>query len=347
MKIAIHHSNKSKGYSHQWVDYCKKNQIDFKIVNAYDNDIVQQIADCDAFLWHFSHKNPKDMNFAKQLLFSLQQSGKKVFPDFFTGWHFDDKLGQKYLFEANDIKAARAYAFYNKKDAILWAKTTSYPKVFKLRGGAGSYNVLMAHNYNEAARLIRRSFGRGFKSFDKIRHFWDVSKEFFRGDTTFKAFLSALSLVFRRVSFDKLPIQREYSYFQDFIPNEGYDYRIEVCGNKCISMVRYARKGDFRASGGHNDHFDKDLIPVDVIAFAFDIVDKLQLQSAALDIVRHKDTRELFLVEVSYCYGVDKDEFDHGYWDRNANWHNEQFNGCDWMIEQVISDVTNKSKESV
>lgn len=52
--------------------------------------------------------------------------------------------------------------------------------------------------------------------------------------------------MFRRVSWDKLPIQREYCYFQEFIPNDGFDYRVEACGDKCIAMVRYCRKGDFR-----------------------------------------------------------------------------------------------------
>lgn len=338
--IAIH--QRTGSFSRHWIKYCKTNGINYKTVNAYDSNIVQQLEDCDAFLWHFTHQSPQDMNFAKQLLFSLQQSGKIVFPDFNTGWHFDDKLGQKYLFEAHNIRSAQAWAFYTKKEAIEWAKTAKFPKVFKLRGGSGSYNVKLVRNYHDAARLIRKSFGSGYRSFDKTMHFFEVSKEFLRRDTTLKNFLSAFSLMFRRVSWDKLPIQREYCYFQEFIPNDGFDYRVEACGDKCIAMVRYCRKDDFRASGGHNDHFEKDLIPPDVISFSFEVMDKLKLQAGALDIVRHKDTGELFLVEVSYCYGLDEDEFDHGYWDRGCEWHDERFNGCDWIMERIINDCNNK-----
>jgi hypothetical protein len=47
-------------------------------------------------------------------------------------------------------------------------------------------------------------------------------------------------------------------------------------------------------------------------------------------------------VENSYCYGVDDDEFAHGYWDRDAVWHDEPFNGIDWMIEKTIEKFKNK-----
>ena len=39
MKIAIHNSKGS--FSDRWIDYCQKNNIPFKIVNAYDSDIFE------------------------------------------------------------------------------------------------------------------------------------------------------------------------------------------------------------------------------------------------------------------------------------------------------------------
>ena len=113
MKIGIHHT---KGlFSEHWIDYCKAEQIPYKLVNCYANDIIEQLADCDALMWHFHHASPKDFLFAKQLLYSLQASGKKVFPDYNTIWHFDDKVGQKYLLEAIDAPLAPSYVFYRKK----------------------------------------------------------------------------------------------------------------------------------------------------------------------------------------------------------------------------------------
>ena len=336
VKIAIH--NRKGSYSDRWIAYCREHQIDHKVVNAYDDDIMEQVKDCDIFLWHFHQGDARDMNFAKQLLFSLEQAGKVVFPNWKTAWHFDDKLGQKYLFEAHGIQSAPAYAFYDEQSALEWAKNTTYPKVFKLRGGAGSYNVELAKDFKDAKRFIRKAFRSCYPSYDKHRHFWRTVGEWIKGSLSFRYVLGSFSLFFRSLPEDRLPDHKEYVYFQEFIPNTGQDYRVEVCGDKCIALVRYCRKGDFRASGGHNDHFEHELIEEDVIRFAFDVVDKLQLQAAAIDIVRDKRDGKLYLVENSYCYGVDDDEFVHGYWDRDAVWHDEPFNGIDWMIEKAIEE---------
>lgn len=46
MKIAIHHSKGS--FSERWITYCQKKGIDYKIVNCYESDIINQLKDCDA-----------------------------------------------------------------------------------------------------------------------------------------------------------------------------------------------------------------------------------------------------------------------------------------------------------
>ena len=89
MKIAIHEREGS--FSDGWINYCEKNAIPYKIVNVYKSNIIEQVSDCNALVWHHHHDLFKDTLFAKQLLFSLQQAGKRVFPDFATCWHFDDK----------------------------------------------------------------------------------------------------------------------------------------------------------------------------------------------------------------------------------------------------------------
>ncbi len=116
MKIGIHPAKDS--FSERWIAYCESQGIGYKLVDCYRNDIIQQLSDCDALMWHFNHKSPKASKFAKQLLFSVQATGKKVFPDFNTVWHFDDKVGQKYLLEAIQAPLAPAYVFFNKLKAL-------------------------------------------------------------------------------------------------------------------------------------------------------------------------------------------------------------------------------------
>ena len=149
MKIGIH---ETRGFfSDRWIAYCKANAISYKSVNCYGSDIIRDLSDCDALMWHFNHKSPKASKFAKQLIFAVQASGKKVFPDYNTVWHFDDKVGQKYLLEAIGAPMAPAYTFFTRQEALNWAKQTNYPKVFKLRNGAGSDNVRLVKSKRQAS----------------------------------------------------------------------------------------------------------------------------------------------------------------------------------------------------
>lgn len=113
MKIAIHYSE--KGFHPRWVNYCEKNNIPYKRVDCYANDLIHQLQDCHALLWHHSHMNPKDVLIAKEILFALQHTGFRVFPNFYTNWHYDDKAAQKYLLEALGAPLVPSYVFFNKK----------------------------------------------------------------------------------------------------------------------------------------------------------------------------------------------------------------------------------------
>ena len=340
MKIAI--ADRKGSFSDYWIKYCEEHSIPYKVVNPYDTDIIEQVSDCDAFMWHHHHASFKDILFAKQLLFSLEQAGKIVFPNFRTGWHFDDKLGQKYLFEALGVRAAKSWVFYDKKSAYKWIETTDFPKVFKLRGGAGSANVRLARNKRQAKAFVRKALRRGFASSNPLFSAKTQWQNFVKGQGRFYDVAKYIGLyLFPGLNGGRrMPRQKGYAYFQEFIPNDGFDYRLEIANNKAIAMVRMCREGDFRASGGHDDRYDASLIPQDVVEFAFECYDKLEVQSVALDIVREKQSEELYLIEVSYCYGLDADEFEHGYWTRDGEHHCEPLNGVYWMIEEVIKAVS-------
>ena len=152
MKIAI--QPRKDSFSDRWIAYCEKNNIEYKTVNAYANDIIEQVSDCDAFMWHFHHGYYSDMQFAKALILSLETKGIRCFPDCRTCWHFDNKVWEKYLLEAIEAPIVSSYVFYTEKEAREWAANTTFPKVFKLKGGAGASNVKLAQTKKEAVKLI-------------------------------------------------------------------------------------------------------------------------------------------------------------------------------------------------
>jgi hypothetical protein len=100
LKIAIHHTPGS--FSDRWLNNCLEKKIVYKLVNCYDFNIVDQLSDCDGLMWHWDQNDYKAALFARQLTLSLEKKGMKVFPNVNTCWHFDDKLGQKYLLESID-----------------------------------------------------------------------------------------------------------------------------------------------------------------------------------------------------------------------------------------------------
>jgi len=338
--IAIHKSKNS--FSERWIDYCSGMNIPFKVVNCYDSDIIAQLNDCDALMWHHNHMNPKDVLFAKSLLFSLQQSGKIVFPDFNTAWHFDDKVGQKYLCEALGLPVVNSYAFYSEQEALNWIKTTSFPKVMKLRGGSGSCNVFLVRNASEAKRMIKRAFGSGFSQYDSLASIKERWRKYKLGKISFSKVLIGYLRIFKAPLYARIIGKAVgYVYFQDFIPDNNSDIRVIVIQQKAFAIKRMVRKNDFRASGSGNILYEKELFDENTIRLAFQIAEKLQGQSVALDFIYDNGTAKV--VEVSYGFvqaGYDKCE---GYWDSEMTWHEGKFDPCEWMVDLVVDKIKNKN----
>lgn len=333
MKIAIHHRENS--FSERWISYCEANNIEYIIVNAFDNNIIQQLKGCDILMWHHHHGHFKDVLTAKRILFSLEQSGMKVFPDRNTGWHFDDKVAQKYLLESIEAPIVPSHVFYDKKDAMNWAKKVSYPKVFKLKGGAGSSNVKLVKNENEALKIITKAFGRGFKQFDSLESLYERINKYKRQQASLGDVLKGVARLFISPNFSKLQgYEKGYVYFQDFIPNNSFDIRVIVIGDKAFAIKRTVRPNDFRASGSGIIDYDKSGIDLRCLKISFDINSKIGAQCLAYDFIFDLDNNPL-IVEISYGFNIDGYKDCPGFWDRDLNWNQCKFDPYGWMIEQL------------
>jgi len=331
--IAIHASSNS--YSDRWIPYCEKNGIAYKSVNCYDNDIVYQLSGCSALFWHHHQGSPRDIVFAKQLLFALEQSGLTVFPNFKTGWHFDDKVGQKYLLESGTIPSANSFVFYQKEEALEWVNTTNFPKVFKLRGGAGSANVILVSDKRTAVKLVNKSFGGGFSQYRAYENLKERFRKYRLGKTDFKGLIKGVIRFAVEPPFSKVAGKEiGYSYFQDFIPGNDHDIRVIVIGDKAFAIKRMTRENDFRASGSGNILYEKELFDDTIIRLSFDVASKLQTQCLALDYVF--DNGNPLVVEISYGFSMVGYDPCPGYWDSDLQWHEGKFNPYGWMIEDIL-----------
>jgi glutathione synthase/RimK-type ligase-like ATP-grasp enzyme len=327
MRVAIHHDPVS--FSERWIEFLKAQNIFYKLYNGFDNDIIRQLKEDDIthFMWHFSQNNFDDMLHARILLRVLNEIGISTFPNEESWWHFDDKVAQKFLLESLDAPYVEAVVFYNKSDALKYIENANFPKVFKLKGGAGSINVKLIKDKYQALKTINKAFGNGFKAFDRFAIFKDTIERFLRHPTS-RNFLRICKWGCKFVfpSRNIFPNQRGYIYFQDFIPNQTYDIRLIVIGEKCYFLKRYTRNNDFRASGsGRLEFVPDDNFNTFAVKIAFQLAKKLKMPCVAYDFV-FDNQNQPSIVEISYGFQPYLYDNCTGYYDANVIWHDSKVN---------------------
>ena len=338
MLIAIHHRIGS--FSDKWIEYCQIHQVPYKLVCCYDSDIISQLEGCDALMWHWPQTDSKASRFARQLTYALEMKGLSVFPSSQTCWHYDDKVGQKYLLESIGAQFPETNVFYDSPSALGWTETTDFPKVFKLRGGAGSSNVHLIHTKEQAKRFIHKAFTSGFSSISRLGFFKERVWHF-RRDKNLKSLLEISKGVARLF----IPTEQEhelnkekgYIYFQKFIPSNAFDIRIIVIGNRAFGIKRMVRKNDFRASGSGSIIFDPDQIDPQCLKLAFEYTAKIGAQSVAYDFIFQNQTP--VLVEISYAFLHEVYRKCPGYWDENLIWHEGEFFSEWFNVEDMVKEI--------
>ena len=336
MKLAIH--LEKNRFCERWVKYCQDHDIPYKIVNCYDSDIIDQLSDCNGLMWNWNQDDFKAALMARQLTLSLEQQGKKIFPDFKTSWHNNDKVGQKYLLEAIGAPLVKSYVFYSKSEAENWIDKTSFPKVFKLRSGAASINVKLVSSKKQALRLVKKAFSGGFDYIDFRSRLKDKFWVFER-DRDIKSFVGVFKGLYRLMVPNELAKfsekERGYVYFQDFVEGNAFDTRVVVIGDRCIAIRRYVRKNDFRASGSGILANEPELFDKNLIKIAFDVARKLALQSVAFDFLVQDNEHKIIEICYTFISGKYYDTCP-GYWDSQLNWHTEKVNLQNYMMEDFI-----------
>jgi glutathione synthase/RimK-type ligase-like ATP-grasp enzyme len=334
INLAIHHRPGS--FSDRWVSYCEEQQIPYTLVNCLGTDIIHKLTSVDGLLWHWNHQDPSAQLAARHVLMAAETLGTTVFPNTATSWHFDDKVAQKYLLEAIGAPLVPSYVFYELEEARQWIESASFPMVFKLRTGAGSTNVRLVRSRAQAHVLVNQAFSRGFRA---VPAYWnDADKRYrvARRESDLLGVLQRLPNTIRKIRQLNQRIGREkgYIYFQDFVPDNQFDTRVTVIGDRAFAFIRKVRPGDFRASGSGDIVYDPRMIRLQCVRTAFEVAQKIGSQSMAFDFVLTPDEQPM-IVEVSYCYVPDAVHDCDGCWDSRLNWHP----GHVWPQDAILSDL--------
>jgi glutathione synthase/RimK-type ligase-like ATP-grasp enzyme len=335
-RVAIHHSPGS--FSDRWLDYCKSESIPHAIVDCHERGIISVLSSFDVFLWNWRHFAPQDTLLAPHVIKAAESLGLQVFPNSKTCQSFDNKIAQKYQLEAAGAPLVPTYVFVAEDKALEWAVNTDYPKVFKLARGAGAMNVKLVRSCAQAKSLIRRAFDRGFAPYvGRIR---EAAARARNRDTR------DLCQILHRVAHLPRLLQRGrhlnrqmgrdigYCYFQDFVPDNDYDTRVTVIGNRAFAFRRRIRTGDFRASGSGLIDYGLDGINRECVVVAFQVARALETQSLALDFVLTSDLRPR-IIEISYSYVPDAVYRCPGHWDAHLRWQE----GHVWPQDAILDDL--------
>lgn len=337
MTIAVY--DRPGTFSDRWIERGLAAGLDIHRVDVFRTDLFPHLKSigAKALLMHPWLGDQRSILASRPIIEAASRAGLCVFPSPNDFWHFDDKLAQKYAFEALEIPTPTTYGFVEKEQALAWAGDTSYPKVFKLRAGAGSVNVELVRSHSQATALIRRMFGRGFRSTNAAVR--DIRTKV-RAHNRNRDWVAVIKRVPKtvatliRTGLEIAP-ERGYAYFQEFLPDNTCDTRITVIGGRAFGFRRMVRPGDFRASGSGSLDWDPSAINPRAVELAFAAAKLLGTTCMAFDFVEEPASREPLIVEM--CFGFNPEAVNKcpGHWTSDLEWKE----GSIWPQDAILHDL--------
>ena len=311
-------------WAKKYASILEYNHIEWELIGIDDLNFWNKLKTCSHFIYHWGGSSDAHQKAHAILPVIDCHLDIPVFPDWKTSWHYDDKIKGYYLLKTHDFPVIDAYIFFNKKKALDWINNLAeLPLVFKLTRGAGSQNVRLIKSRREAIKLIKKMFGKGIVSGHVPgNNIWMRQFDF---KNTLK---NNVRVFYRKIcGFDinkYYQLQKNYVFFQKFLPNNTFDTRVTIIGGKAFGFIRHNRKGDFRASGSGNLDFSSDLVNKDCIKTAFQISQKLGFSCMSYDFLIDRQGNPS-IAEISYTFADWAIYACPGYWDNELKWHEGHF----------------------
>lgn len=331
--IHINHKKSLTPFSKGYIDILEYNNIDFEIMDIQDDQFWEKFERLDAFIFQVGHTSDMLQIADSFMPIIYNYINIPVFPNFNTLWHFDNKIKQHYLANYFNLKFVDSKVFWDKKLAINWIKETNFPLVMKLRGGAGSTNVTILRNPNQARHLINKAFSEGIKD-SSFPGTWKV-KYFPIKKYIHNRMIWAKRKLLREDTSSYWMISKNYVYYQKYLPNNNFDTRVTVIGDRAFAFRRFNRTRDFRASGSGKIDYDMDSIDKRMIKIALETSEECGFQCMAYDFLY--DDENPVICEISYTY-VDHAVYKcPGYWDKTLIWHSGHYMPQYFILKDLLN----------
>jgi glutathione synthase/RimK-type ligase-like ATP-grasp enzyme len=266
-KIGLVQDRKNPPYWTKYERFLRNNQFPFEYYDIHRSDWLALSKQFDTIIWASEGTAPEIEEF-KRKIFTLEKYYRKTcFPSFETLMWNEDKIFQFEMLKMFDFPVIDTFISHNLPEALAKIQQFDYPLVTKVPVGAGSLGVELVKNVRQAENIVKQAFSAVGRQI-----YWP----YFR--------------------------QKDYIYFQKFMPNAGYDLRVIAVGNKVFGYYRDVPQGEFRASG--MGLVRRDDIPEEAMQLAMQVIKKLDLVIAAVDMLRDS-AGKLHIIEMSAFIQVD------------------------------------------
>jgi glutathione synthase/RimK-type ligase-like ATP-grasp enzyme len=196
--------------------------------------------------------------------------GKSCYPSSAHARLYEDKCLEAHISKATGIPFAKTFVSHDKVDAFHIIENLKFPFVSKIVPSSGSQGVELVHDINQAREIIKQVFSISGRKTHLISY-----------------------------------RQKDFIYFQEYIPNDGYDYRVIVVGNWVFGFDRKVPSGDFRASGMHT--WEKKALSEESMRIALKVNEVIKSPVLAVDMLRGLDGIYT-IIELSPLYQMDSPE---------------------------------------
>lgn len=266
-KVGLIQDTSNPPYWTKYERFLKNNGILFEYYDIHQSNWLSASNSFDVIIWATEGKLPQIEEQKRKTYILEKYCGKNCFPSYETlMWH-EDKIFQYEWLKMSGFPVIETFISYSYPEALDKVQNSQYPLVTKQPIGAGSLGVELIGNSKSAINILQQAFSPA-------------------GRATYWPYIR----------------QKDYVYFQNFQPNEGYDLRVIVVGDKVLGYYRDVPQGEFRASG--MGLVRKDALPDEAIRLARAISQKLDLVIVAVDMLRDK-LGKFQIIEMSAFIQVD------------------------------------------
>jgi glutathione synthase/RimK-type ligase-like ATP-grasp enzyme len=245
-----------KEFTHEHKHYigaCRELGVPYKLLDISGPNWIDVIgnSDCDAFLIRPSSALTvwKQM-FDERLKVMCEEMGKIIYPSYNEVWFYESKRRMHYWLKVNNIPHPKTWVFYDRKEALQFAKEMELPIVYKSDLGSSASGVKIFRDRPHLLRFVNKCFRKGFVTKDT--------------DIRDKQWGSML--------------------FQEYLPDIA-EWRIIRLGKSYFGHQKL-KKGWSHSGSGRVGWYDP---PKQLLDFAREVTDKGKFTSMDLDIFETKD----------------------------------------------------------